>query len=184
MSHIMLDLETWGKKPGCGLISIGAVEFSFETGVLGKEFYSAVNHSSCILAGLKDDKQTLEWWDKQSMDAKSAYQASNNSSSVSIRDALVEFGIFLESIGKRSNVRLWGNGADFDNNVLGACYDAVGLSPPWGYYNNRCYRTLRSLCHVIDLVRVGTHHNALDDAKTQAAHAIKIHQHLNLSKEI
>ena len=52
--------------------------------------------------------------------------------------------------------------------------DAYRIKPAWPYRNNRCYRTLKGLLPAIELERSGTHHNALDDAITQARHLQKI----------
>lgn len=183
MTHVMVDLETWGSSRGCGLISIGAVEFDFRTGHLGREFYSLVNHQSCRNAGLRDDQQTIEWWNKQKPEAQVAYRQSDSPLSPALTEVLRKFELFLHGMNEAKKIRLWGNGSDFDNNVLAAAYDAVSMPAPWKYHNNRCYRTLKSLYHgKVELVRVGTHHNAVDDAKTQAAHAIKIFKLLNLQE--
>lgn len=37
MLHVMIDLETWGTKPGCDIRSIGAVVFDPLTGMLGND---------------------------------------------------------------------------------------------------------------------------------------------------
>jgi hypothetical protein len=183
MTHVMLDLETFGSSAGCGLISIGAVEFSFQTGRLGKEFYSIVSHQSCRNHGLRDDAQTLDWWEKQSEEAKAAYRESNSPNAPELPKVLKDFELYLHGMNEAKKIRMWGNGSDFDNNVLAAAYQAASMAYPWRFWNNRCYRTLRSMYHgPITLERVGTHHNALDDAKTQAAHAIKIFSLLNLKE--
>ena len=41
------------------------------------------------------------------------------------------------------------------------------------------YRTLKNLLPYIEMERVGEHHNALDDAKSQALHAIKLLKELH-----
>jgi hypothetical protein len=69
-----------------------------------------------------------------------------------------------------SKVRLWGNGAGFDNVLLKNAFKAVDADEPWKYYNNRCYRTMSGVFKLDDdetPPRVGTYHNALDDAMTQ-----------------
>jgi exodeoxyribonuclease VIII len=43
---------------------------------------------------------------------------------------------------------------------------------PWRHWNDRCYRTVKSLYPDVKLERVGTHHNAVDDAESQARHLI------------
>lgn len=50
---------------------------------------------------------------------------------------------------------------------------AAGLEQPWAFWNDRCYRTLKARSE-LKIARTGTHHNALDDAKSQALHLITI----------
>jgi hypothetical protein len=73
---------------------------------------------------------------------------------------------------------LWGNGAVFDNVILSNAYAACAIDKPWKFWNDKCYRTLKGLYPQIELERTGTHHNALDDAVSQANHAVKILQHI------
>jgi len=49
MTHIMIDLETWGKRPGCDIRSIGATVFDPSTGHIGERgtagtFYIATDN--------------------------------------------------------------------------------------------------------------------------------------------
>jgi len=69
---------------------------------------------------------------------------------------------------------LWGNGSTFDNVILSNAYRAIGVKQPWDFWNDRCYRTLKSLYPHVKLERSGVAHNALDDAKSQAMHAVRI----------
>ena len=79
-------------------------------------------------------------------------------------------------------VKLWGNGSDFDNVLMITACEAAGVKPAWKFYNHRCHRTLKNLCRSVTMPeRVGTYHNALDDAKTQALHAIALHKALGAS---
>ena len=93
MRHVMLDLETLGKLPGCAILSIGAVYFELETGRLGDEFYLNVDPASCTRAGLTIDGETLGWW----MQQEAAAWAAVCTEAVSIMDALASRKIF--SIG-------------------------------------------------------------------------------------
>jgi exodeoxyribonuclease VIII len=94
-------------------------------------------------------------------------------SGVKLPEALVQLTSFLNQFG-RKGLKVWGNGSDFDNAILAACYAAVGQPLPWDFWHNRCYRTLKALRPELKLQRQGTYHNALDDAKTQAQHAIQL----------
>lgn len=82
----------------------------------------------------------------------------------------------------RDKVRIWGNGADFDNVILASVYKRIGMEQPWLYRNNRCYRTLKALHPEIPIERVGTHHNAVDDAESQARHLLAIMRSINQQK--
>lgn len=164
-SDVMIDLETWGTGPRAAIISIGAVEFA--RGGLGREFYTRVNPLSCEILGLEFDEDTRAWWAKQSDAARKVFGGID--AEPAIDAALKAFTAWFPD-----KANLWGNGSDFDNVILASAYQAAGYECPWKFYRNRCYRTLKSLRPEIKLERMGTHHNALDDAKTQAKHAVQI----------
>lgn len=181
MKHIMVDLETLGTRAGCAVLAIGAVEFSPDTLVLGAEFYAVVSRYSCARRGLFEDSETLSWWDDQSEAAREVLRlASVPETSQTLPQALGAFNRFLFALGAPRDLRLYGNGADFDNPILTAAYAAAEMDYPVRF-GGRCYRTLKSLDELFgsDFAapakeRVGTYHNALDDAKTQAAHLLDI----------
>lgn len=170
--RIMVDLETLGKRAGCAILSIGAVTFSAETGIVGTPFYMVVNASSCALYGLHSDPETLAWWDAQSDEAKRVLRyAEDYETSASIKFALAQFN---EYVSQFDNPEIWGNGSDFDNAILIAAMAQYGIEPAWKFWNNRCFRTLKNMYPEIKMDRHGTYHNALDDAITQAKHAMAI----------
>jgi hypothetical protein len=45
---------------------------------------------------------------------------------------------------------------------------------PWKYWRNRCYRTLKNLHPEVPIERTGIYHRALDDARSQAVHAMQL----------
>jgi len=167
--RVMVDLETLGRGAGCVILSIGAVVFDEVTGELGHTFYTSISRASCLAAGLTEDESTVTWWSRQAPEAQQALRDAESLEAPSLTNALMEFAAFLNI-----NDEVWGNGSDFDNVILAAAYSATGMILPWKFWNNRCYRTLKNLRPEIKLERIGTHHNALDDAKTQAAHAIQL----------
>lgn len=159
--HVMVDLETLDTRPTAAIISIGAVVF--HGAGKGSEFYTAVDQNSAIAAGLTASPKTLEWWAGQSAAARTVFTDPNR---LELRHALIRFAEFLPR-----DCRLWGNGAAFDNAILANAYAALGIDPPWKFWNDRCYRTLVAICPAPRVQR-GTHHNALDDAKSQADHLL------------
>lgn len=168
MSHVMLDLETLGLRPGCVVLSIGAVFFDANKG-LGAEFYEVISRPQSVALGLKEDTGTLNWWENRTAEARKVLLAAADPIAASPVQALSLFNDFLR---RGKNVKVWGNGADFDNPILSAVYDAAGVAQGWAPFNGRCYRTLKNMADGPKLKRVGTYHHALDDAKSQALHAI------------
>lgn len=167
----MIDLETMGLKPNAAIVSIGAVVFTESQ--IAEQFHMPVSLASCTSHGLTTDPSTVDWWMKQSAEARSSWQRDD---APSLGDALSAFSQWLSDVSGRSerNLRPWGNGADFDLVLLKSAYNALNADPPWRYYNHRCFRTIKGLFDVPELPRHGVHHNALDDAISQAQHLQRI----------
>lgn len=163
--NTMVDLETLGRRAGCSILSIGATYFDKDG--TAEEFYVVVSKASCEAAGLHTDPETLAWWAKQSPEARKVLEESETGG-MDLADALDLFGQFAKG------TKVWGNGSDFDNAILYACYAAVEKDVPWKFWDSRCYRTLKGLNTGVKLVREGTYHNALSDAVSQAKHASEI----------
>lgn len=169
MINVMVDLETLGVNGSPVIAAIGAVEFYpiSLSGGLGREFYQIVNLKSGTDIGMNIDAEAVRWWMQQSDNARDIFQFPG----LPIRDVLTAFGRWLPT---RDSVVIWGNGAAEDNMWLANAYRLLGLTPPWTFRENRCFRTLRALNPDVQVEYTGTAHNALDDAKNQARHAIAI----------
>ena len=165
-TRLMLDIETMGIRPNSLILSIAAVIIQ-GTEVMANPFYCRVSMESCAKYGLKIDTDTLKWWLQQS----EAARAEIDRDPLHIFQALTDF---TEYIKKHQPDEIWGNGSDFDNVILSENYQVVGMEVPWKYHQNRCYRTLKNLYPEIKIQRLGTHHNALDDAITQAHHLVDL----------
>jgi hypothetical protein len=168
MNDIMLDLETCGTGPRAAIIAIGAVLFDLKTGELGQTFLQSVDLESSMLMGGEVTAGTIEWWMKQSEEAKLVFTDSHKSS---IHHALLSFSRFIDKYSARG-LKVWGNGSDFDNVILRGAYDRCGMETPWEFRNSRCYRTVKNLFPDIKFEPSGVAHNALDDATAQATHLI------------
>lgn len=162
----MLDLETWGLTPGSHLRSIGAVEFDPHQGALGDKFYC--NIAANPTYGLTSDEETRKWWAKQPFAAREALHHKQC-------DLLVALARFTQWFSGRAEdrvtIRLWAHGPQFDCSIFDAAYRAVGLPPPWHYRAPRDCRTMLEAAGMdptTDFPLVGTEHNALDDAVSQA----------------
>ena len=165
--QVMLDLETMGNGANAAIIAIGAVSFD-ENGVADR-FYRQVSLQSSASIGLECDPSTVMWWMQQSDDARSAFK--DNDKAYHICVALADFAKWFADVG---GVEVWGNGAAFDNVILSNAYRKSGATQPWKFWNDRCYRTVKAMNPRVTAERVGTYHNAVDDAETQAVHLLKI----------
>lgn len=162
MNNIMLDLETMGTSSNAAIIAIGAVRFD---ATVRDKFYCAIDLSDCVKNGLEMNPDTVMWWMRQSDAARAQFENPDH-------DLVAALDAFRQWAG--DDPIIWGNGADFDNAILANAYKKTGQEPPWRFWNNRCYRTMKSLKPDIKMERTGTHHNALDDAASQAEHLMRI----------
>jgi hypothetical protein len=172
LSHVMLDLETFGNGNDAVIVSIGAVKFN--AAEILDQFHVGVDAASCVALGLKIDADTIMWWlDPGRAEARDALL---NLEQVDLASALVGFTQWLGS----DVDAIWGNGATFDNVILRSAYRAAGLEYPVKFWQDRCYRTIKGFAPEIAIVREGTHHDACDDARSQAKHLQEIVAHLGI----
>lgn len=171
MNHIMLDLETMGTGPNAAIVAIGAVEFELTKagGQLGDSFYQCISLESAMSSGGQVDGSTVLWWLTQSDAARAMFAQP----AIDHGNALAGFSKWMAQRGEPKNLRVWGNGASFDNVILASAYRRAELQLPWNSFNDRCYRTVKSMHPAAPTIqRTGTHHNAKDDAINQANHLI------------
>lgn len=162
---VMLDLETLGTGANSAIIAIGAVKFDPEKMLITDNFYRVVDRESCFRIGMTYDQDTLDWWAKQSPEAKTVLTQPG----VSINEAIHDFASWIHP-----KTQVWGNGSDFDNVMVAETFRKHGKKLPWQFWNNRCYRTMKNMFPSVPLVRRGVHHHAVDDAETQAIHLMQI----------
>ena len=171
-THCMLDIETLGTRAGDIVLSIGACLFSVDDGIYSEIYMTIDPHDSKAL-GLKHQRSTVEWWGKQSEEARTAAFKGE----YSVATALKMFSMWMPK-----GAKVWGNGANFDNVLLAGVYRvARHHEQPWKFWDDRCYRTIKSMFPNVGMDRKGTYHHALDDAKSQALHLIAIASINNLT---
>lgn len=177
MDDIMVDIETLDTTQSAVVLSIGAVAFDPHTKELGEKFYVELNDLEVQQrVGRTISADTVRWWMQQDVLAKRLFAdpPPEGVRRVSTAQGLSEFSAFIARNGGK-NMKLWGNGADFDNLIIGSLYESFSMDKPWSYGRNRCYRTLKRLFgEGVKINRVGVHHNGLDDAITQATHLQEI----------
>lgn len=162
----MVDLETVGVRPSSGILSIGAVPFDIE-GLVLDPFYRKIDLADSTMLGFTADDSTMRWWNEQD----NAVREEAFSGKEAVRDVLTDFAAFVR---KYDSPCIWGNGANFDNVLLAHHYEAMNIKQPWSFTKDRCFRTLKALYPMIAYEKPVIAHNALEDAKAQANHAVKI----------
>ncbi|MDQ3023439.1 MAG: 3'-5' exoribonuclease [bacterium] len=167
--NIMLDLETLGVGNDAAILSIGAVKFTDVE--ITDRFHVVVDPGSSQDAGLKIEAETIMWW--LSEERAEARASLFEHQMVDLPSALVGFTTWVGGDGP-----IWGNGSTFDNVILRSAYRQLQLDYPGPFHQDYCYRTVKSLAPHIKLERYGLHHNAVDDAESQAKHLQEILMHL------
>lgn len=175
-TDVMLDLETLGTKPGDAVISVGAVLFDRETKSIGPGFSANIDIEQVIAAGFGVTGGTIKWWFEQSDEARN--QAVKDAHGLT--DVLMGLAEFLTNGegGVNKNLKVWGNGAAFDNVLLREMYQRLGLQEPWVHWNDRCFRTVRAEHDPKKLLQPdfdGERHNAYADALHQAKWLVNIY---------
>ncbi|HED4005985.1 TPA: 3'-5' exoribonuclease [Klebsiella variicola subsp. variicola] len=187
--HVMVDLETMGKKHNAPIVAIGAVVFDPATGSIGESFYKVVCLESSVNWGAVIDPSTVIWWLKQSSEARSAIV---NDDAIPLQDALLQFREFVSDnvAGGSKKAQVWGNGASFDNSILRSSYDCIAEDYPWEYWNDRDVRTMVELGQAISfdpkttIPFEGSRHNALADAIHQARYISAIWQRIIAGNQV
>ncbi|HEE1060500.1 TPA: 3'-5' exoribonuclease [Klebsiella pneumoniae] len=187
--HVMVDLETMGKKHNAPIVAIGAVVFDPATGSIGESFYKVVCLESSVNWGAVIDPSTVIWWLKQSSEARSAIV---NDDAIPLQDALLQFREFVSDnvAGGSKKAQVWGNGASFDNSILRSSYDCIAEDYPWEYWNDRDVRTMVELGQAISfdpkttIPFEGYRHNALADAIHQARYVSAIWQRIIAGNQV
>lgn len=202
---VMLDLETWGKRPGCDIRSIGAVVFDPVAGTVSDDtFYIATENPTTyyhrvaetdeqykiadeygrykVHAGYKyplhRDLETIKWWNDQSPESQAAFENPDD-----LRFGLLRFSHWLEQIcPDNSSLKLWANDPHFDMSILESAYHVVGLPVPWHYRAPRSMKTATDLAGLTrdEYVSATVPHHALHDAIAQALTICKCYDRLGL----
>lgn len=165
-THIMLDIETLGTRPGAIILSCAFVRFSDEAHIT---FNLSVPEQQAL--GLEQDASTVAWWHEQEAKAPGTWaRATENPLPLNV--ALPYVSTWLQWAGP--DPLIWCHGATFDCPLLGEVYRRAGVPCPWHYGAVRDTRTLYDLAGVNPKdYAVPPPHVALNDAigQTRAANA-------------
>lgn len=182
-THLMVDIEAFGKKADSPVVSIGAVFFDPSTGNTGSEFYKVISLESAMASGGVPDASTIIFWLKASPEARSELVMDD---AIPLDDALLQLNEFIaeNAANGAESMQVWGNGATYDNVLLEASYDRTGIPCPWKFWNNRDVRTVVELGKAVgcepryEIPFDGEPHKAISDALHQVKYVSAIWQRL------
>lgn len=184
---IMVDLETMDNVRSSAIVAIGAVQCDLTTGKTAETFYRVVDLKDQLDIGMTINSETLYWWLEQSEGARLALTVSGK---ILLTDMCKSFSVWLESLeGNTEHLRLWGNGASFDNAIIRYAYRRCNLELPIKFWNDRDMRTILGFYPKQmqeswrrNNIRKGVAHNALDDAKHQVRYCSDILRDLGVKE--
>ncbi len=163
----MLDLETLSTDSNGVIISVSMVEFHIGTGEITREFEMGINREQQVMWDGKIDADTLKWWSEQSKDVIAEIDRLPKEDLEYVLNCIDDW--VTESAYKPKDIRLWGNGAGFDNIILRNLYGRMGRKFPLPYWCDKDVRTAAFLGNVRgnSIPFVGVKHRGLDDCKHQ-----------------
>ena len=155
--HVIVDIETLGIKPGCGVWNIGAVVLG---PMVSLKYFSAVaNPGSCRLG---KHQSTIRWQETtNAVNWQRALQYDTGDEETILRN----FMDFLDVQPVRNTV-YWSQG-NFDYPILEAALKFYDLEPPWKFWQCMDLRTLEYWYRKKHRKPEGAH-DALVDAKCEA----------------
>ena len=172
----MLDLETLGTRPGCVILTLGAVKFdTYTLRDPGPGLYLRIDADEQIARGRDVQEDTLQWWMNQTEDVRE--EALGLDGRVSVETMYRELNRFL--VGAKN---IWGQGPAFDIVILENLYRQYGWPVPWQFWQIRDSRTLFGVHgDPREKGKVGLH-NALEDCVSQAQAVQQIYKQAGIQK--
>ena len=177
MADIMLDLETLGTRPGCVILTLGAVKFDpYSLQEPGPGIYFRVDVDEQTALGREVQEDTLAWWISQADDIRE--EALGENERVSLDTLYRDLNRFL--VGANN---IWAQGPLFDFAILENLYRQMGWPTPWQYWQIRDSRTLFGVHGDPRVKGKAGLHNALEDCVSQATAVQQVYNKLGIEKQ-
>ena len=173
---VMLDLETLGTRPGCVILTLGAVKFDpYSLREPDSGIYFRVDVDEQTALGREVQEDTLNWWLNQSEDIRE--EALGEQDRVSLTTLYRDLNKFLVGVDN-----IWAQGPLFDFAILENLYRQCGWPTPWQYWQIRDSRTLFGVHGDPRVKGKAGLHNALEDCVSQAVAVQQIYKRLGIEK--
>lgn len=168
MKRVMIDFETLGNGKHACVVQVGACYFGQMHELPDvRTFKANIDAEDAMRNGAEMDGSTVYWWLSQSPEAIKSITAEPR---LPEREAFEQLNDFLKDADE-----IWSH-ATFDFVILMEALKRLGIKPKFGYRAARDIRTLNALSTFDknSIVREGTHHDGLDDAKHQACYIMRM----------
>jgi hypothetical protein len=173
----MIDIETLSTEPNAIVLSIGAVLFDPYAENTAEDLSEYTFYQNITIESQKHrhlSKDTQEWWTQQDPAAWEALKH-DQKPLVKVLENLYHFHCTRTGLKLPKVHRVWANSPSFDCVILDSAYRHYErfFQFPIPFWNWRDCRTVLDIAYppgddTRPHIRVGQHHNALDDCISQA----------------
>lgn len=189
--NVMVDIETFGRRPRGLVVSIGAVLFDTHKEIpsvdIANEFHAVLSWEAALAdSRFEKNLETLDWWHKKEQAA--AYERLcklMKASTLNMTQLLEQFCNWIAPSCERG-AKVWGNSPSFDLVQLENAAKEVGIWFPIPYRSENDYRTLTDLVYGSTSNKPrppeNIAHDPLADARFQAGVCIQALQQVELWK--
>ena len=163
-THLMIDSETLGTRPGAIVTSVALVRFHDEAHC---SFNLSIPDQQAL--GLEVDPAIEAWWAQQDPVARQLALANP----LPLASALPYLSQWITWAADGQDWQIWCHGATFDCPLLSEVYRRAGIPCPWQFWQVRDTRTLYDLALINPKdYAVPPPHVALNDAIGQTRAAV------------
>lgn len=173
--NVMIDIETFGRRPRGLVVSIGAVVFDTHKEVpstgAASEFHAVLSWEAALAESrFEKNLETLDWWHEEQSAAYARLRELMKRSTLNMTQLLEKFCNWVAPYCQ-AGAKVWGNSPSFDLVQLENAAKEVGIRFPIPYRAENDYRTLTDLVYgPTSKPRPPDNiaHDALGDARFQA----------------
>lgn len=165
LTDISIDIETLSTHNDALILQLGIVGFNPETFEMGPKVNINFDFDLSMAEGFSITGSTLYWWLKQDSRAGATLET-NLKHPAEVCESMFKY-IQKYTVGCKE-VKVWGNGAAFDNVIVKNYFNHFKKDLPWMFWNDRCARTLFNLYPNVKRTKPKIAHVAGYDAVAQA----------------
>lgn len=159
--NVMIDIETFGRRPRGLVVSIGAVLFDLDQEIpsIGtekenpsvdpaSEFHAVLSWEAAVAESrFEKNLETLDWWhEKEQVAAYERLRKLMKQSTLSMKQLMEQFCNWVAPFCERG-AKVWGNSPSFDLVQLENAAKEVGIRFPIHHRAENDYRTLTDLVY-------------------------------------